>query len=257
MWWWWYSILYGTHTELPSALRAQVCPSQLMTTGARRDIWLQILNCLWERRCSVPDQINAGGDGVTATLGHHEPHVCFSCWGPESTQTHNLWCLQIICTWGRINESSGLVKNTFHINNQVSSINMFLLGYGIYKCDQNPWIPELQLLCRTSGPVLNKCSRPFNLFALVCICANTSEWSKSREVSSGWRMLCVFSCWVSSRSHPSWGIFLWLLHSMLQGREEESLQRFSAQFHDGFREEASQAFQVAEQREGSIVEESR
>lgn len=49
-----------------------------------------------------------------------------------------------------------------------------------------------------------------------------------------------------------------LLHTRLEdGGRRSGRWRVSTQFHDGFREEASQAFQVAEQWEGRSVEESR
>lgn len=68
-------------------------------------------------------------------------------------------------------------------------------------------------------------------------------------------VLCVFP--LTEQQSSEWrNLFFWLLHTWLE-RGENSLQCFSTQFHDGFREEASQAFQVAEQQEGSIVEESR
>lgn len=71
------------------------------------------------------------------------------------------------------------------------------------------------------------------------------------------RFVCFPVDWAAAVAQVEESFYGSCTRGWREERGGNSRQRFSTQFHDGFREEAGQAFQVAEQREGSIVEESR
>lgn len=93
-----------------------------------------------------------------------------------------------------------------------------------------------------------------------------SIWSNMQQNLNKHNKLCGTEMWPDGGSSVCFPVdwagaqesSLRLLHTWLEdGGRWSGWWRVSTQFHDGFREEASQAFQVAEQWEGSSVEESR
>lgn len=124
--------------------------------------------------------------------------------------------------------------------NRIKELKARKLLYGNNNGNSTDFFPEELNLCSCVAVLDSVTSK------------NVIQSVKGRQTAKGWP--CLFSLRMSS----SGGIFFWLRHTWLETEERRnSLRRFSTQFHDGFREEASQAFQVAVRWEGSIVEESR